>query len=107
MLRGTFCRLSVRFCAVTMTSSRVPEFWVSACATDRQAKIAEASGNALARGDCDPWLSLRTPLGRRSFLNLLRVMVHPQNFIVSNQSGGQCTPVHVSGHAWVLIQHRS
>jgi hypothetical protein len=73
----------VRFCAVTMTSSRVPEFCVSACAADRQAKIAEASGSALERGDRDPWLSLRTPfVGRRSFLNLLRVIDSPLNFIL-------------------------
>jgi hypothetical protein len=70
----------VRFCAVTITSSKVAAAaGVSACAGDRHANIAAASGNAVARRgmrasttfDCVP------PGARRSFLSLLRVIFHP------------------------------
>jgi hypothetical protein len=53
MLSGTFCRLSVRFCAVTTTSSREPEDVASwAWAVLKQATIADANGSALASKKC-------------------------------------------------------
>src|ERR1700733_8420114 len=45
MLRGTSCRLSVRFCAVTTISSSDPEAVCWARAGPRQASIEEANDN--------------------------------------------------------------
>jgi hypothetical protein len=87
MLTGTFCRLSVRFCAVTITSSKVPvDAGVSACAGDRHAKIAVASGNAVARRGmrASTTFDCVLPGARRSFLSLLRVIIHPFSSLYPN-----------------------
>src|SRR3979409_1525802 len=82
MLRGTFCRLSVRFSAVTMTSSRVPpelgaaELGDWAGGADMHARMAETSRSAVTRGELhDAFVFLRSFCAlRRSFLNRLRVI---------------------------------